>query len=109
MLALKYLLLAGAIGMFIAALAIVAYDLYVELQHHRGLTRGTTGYPEPEPVAQYWFNGTLVIDRHDLLFRTGAHPNINFHQFLITPYIGDGSPVDQYMWVDDLMVATSKP
>ena len=50
MLALKYLLLAGAIGMFIAALAIVAYDLYVELQHRRGLTRGVTGYPEPEPL-----------------------------------------------------------
>ena len=50
MLALKYLLLAGAIGMFIAALAVVAYDLYVELQHRRGLTRGTTGYPEPEPL-----------------------------------------------------------
>ncbi|MFI5111671.1 MAG: SPFH domain-containing protein [Terriglobales bacterium] len=50
MLALKYLLLAGAIGMFIAALAIVAYDLYAELQHRRGLTRGTTGYPESEPL-----------------------------------------------------------
>ena len=44
MLALKYLLLAGAIGMFIAALAVVAYDLYAELQHRR------TGFPEPEPL-----------------------------------------------------------
>lgn len=50
MLALKYLLLAGAIGMFIAALAVVAYDLYVELQHRRGVARGVTGYPEPEPL-----------------------------------------------------------
>ena len=47
MLALKYLLLAGAIGMFIAALAIVAYDLYVELHHRRGVTRVISGYPEP--------------------------------------------------------------
>jgi len=60
-------------------------------------------------VVQYWFNGALLIDRHDILFRTGARPNISFHQFLIAPYIGDGSPVDQYMWVDDLTVATSKP
>jgi hypothetical protein len=60
-------------------------------------------------VMQYWFNGTLVIDRHDILFRTGARPTLQFHQFLIAPYIGDGSPVDQYMWVDDLIVATSKP
>jgi len=25
-------------------------------------------------VMQYWFNGTLIIDRHDIMFRTGAHP-----------------------------------
>jgi len=60
-------------------------------------------------VMQYWFNGALVIDRHDILFRTGARPTIRFHQFLIAPYIGDGSPVDQYMWIDDLTVATGRP
>jgi len=59
-------------------------------------------------VMQYWFNGTPVLDRHDILYRTGARPTIQFHQFLITPYIGDGSPVDQYMWIDDLTVATGK-
>jgi uncharacterized protein YjdB len=58
---------------------------------------------------QYWFNGTLVLDRHDILFRTGARPSINFHQFLIAPYIGDRSPADQYMWIDDLLVATGIP
>src|SRR5881396_1574686 len=60
-------------------------------------------------VMQHWFNGALVIDRHDILFRTGARPTIRFHQFLIAPYIGDGSPVDQYMWIDDLTVATGRP
>ena len=60
-------------------------------------------------VMQYWFNGTLVLDRHDILYRTGARPNIQFHQFMIAPYIGDGSPVDQYMWIDDLTVATGRP
>jgi uncharacterized protein YjdB len=60
-------------------------------------------------VMQYWFNGALVIDRHDILFRTGARPTIKFHQFVIAPYIGDGSPVDQYMWIDDLTLATGRP
>src|SRR5205807_5002954 len=59
-------------------------------------------------VMQYWFNGVLVLDRHDILFRTGARPTINFHQFQIAPYIGDGSPVDQYMWVDNLTLATGR-
>jgi len=67
------------------------------------------GVGQADGVIQYWFNGTLAIDRHDILFRAGARTGINFHQFLIAPYIGDGSPVDQYMWVDDLIVATAKP
>jgi len=60
-------------------------------------------------VMQYWFNGALAIDRHDILYRTGARPTIQFRQFLIAPYMRDGSPVDQYMWIDDLIVATGKP
>jgi hypothetical protein len=59
-------------------------------------------------VIQYWFNGTLIIDRHDILFRTGAHPTLQFNQFLIGPWIGDGSPVDQSMWVDNLRIATAR-
>ncbi len=66
------------------------------------------GIGQANGVMQYWFNGTLVIDRHDILFRTGAHPTIQFNQFLIAPYIGDGSPVDQSMWIDNLRVATAR-
>jgi uncharacterized protein YjdB len=66
------------------------------------------GIGQADGVVQYWFNGTLIIDRHDILFRTGAQPTIQFNQFLIGPYIGDGSPVDQSMWLDNLRIATSR-
>jgi len=66
------------------------------------------GIGQADGVVQYWFNGTLIFDRHDILFRTGAHPTLQFNQFLIAPYIGDGSPVDQSMWVDNLRVATGR-
>ena len=66
------------------------------------------GIGQADGVAQYWFNGILIIDRHDILFRTGAHPTLQFSQFLIAPYIGDGSPVDQSMWLDNLRLATSR-
>jgi len=68
------------------------------------------GVGVPDGVMQYWFNSALAIDRHDILWRTGARATLQFHQFLIAPYIGNGgSPVDQSMWVDDLAVATAKP
>ena len=44
--------------------------------------------------------------------REGWHslcdPTLQFSQFLIGPYIGDGSPVDQSMWIDNLRVATGR-
>ena len=66
------------------------------------------GIGQANGVMQYWFNGTLIIDRHDILYRTGAHPTLQFSQFLIGPYIGDGSPVDQSMWIDNLRIATAR-
>jgi uncharacterized protein YjdB len=66
------------------------------------------GVGQADGVMQYWFNGTLIIDRHDMLFRTAAHPTLQFTQFLIAPYIGDGSPVDQSIFIDNLRVATSR-
>lgn len=60
-------------------------------------------------VIQYWFDGQLVLDYHDILLRTGANATMQFNQFIIAPYIGDGSPVTQSMWVDNLVVGTGKP
>ena len=57
---------------------------------------------------QYWFDGVLIIDRNNVMIRTGQHPNMKFNQFMIAPYMGDGSPIDQTFWVDNLTVATSR-
>jgi hypothetical protein len=57
---------------------------------------------------QYWFNGVLTIDRHDVVYRTAFRPTLQFSQFLIAPYIGDGSPVDQSMFIDNLRVGTAR-
>lgn len=50
MLTLKYILLAGAIGLFIAAAAVLAYDLYNEFKFRRSRAAGVPEIPEPEPV-----------------------------------------------------------
>lgn len=66
------------------------------------------GIGQPDGKMQYWFNGTLVIDRQDILYRTGARANLQFSQFIIAPYIGDGSPQQQSMFVDNLEIATAR-
>jgi hypothetical protein len=60
-------------------------------------------------AAQYWFDDSLLIDAQSVMMRTAKHPAMKFNQFLIVPYIGDGSPIDQTMWVDEITVGSSRP
>ena len=50
MLTLKYVLLVGAIGMFVTALAVVLHDVYAGMQYRRALAKGVEGAKEPTPV-----------------------------------------------------------
>lgn len=67
------------------------------------------GKGQLDGVLQYWFDGKLLIDYHNVLIRTAQRPNMRFDEFLIAPYIGDGSPVQQTVWVDDILLATARP
>ena len=60
-------------------------------------------------VVQYWFDGQPVLDLHNVLLRTGANATMQFNQLIIAPYIGDGSPVTQSVWFDNVTVATGRP
>ena len=60
-------------------------------------------------VLQYWFDDELVIDCHDVVFRTGRHPDMKINQFLMAPYYGPGVPHEQWIWIDDLRISTERP
>lgn len=60
-------------------------------------------------IVKYWYDGNLIISHSDVVLRTGQYPGMKFNKLVIAPYIGDGSPVDQTFWIDNLTVATSRP
>jgi hypothetical protein len=62
---------------------------------------------QPDGIIRYWYDGQIVINQQNVIIRTGAHPTMQFNQLILSPYIGDGSPVDQFMWIDNLTVSTS--
>ncbi len=67
------------------------------------------GKGAPDGELKYWYDGTLIIDHTNVLMRTSANPDMKWNQFLMAPYIGDGSPADQSMWVDDLVITSDRP
>ena len=76
--------------------------------HHVEATFQLNGLVDGKAVADgrlaYWLDDQLLIDRTNVILRTGASPTMKWNQFLVAPYIGDGSPVEQTMWVDDLRI-----
>jgi hypothetical protein len=67
------------------------------------------GIGQQDGVYQYWVDGTLIMDRHNVYFRTGANPTMQFRTFLMGPWISAGASADQYVWIDDLTIATAHP
>lgn len=59
-------------------------------------------------MIRYWYDGKLIMDYKDVILRTGQHEDMRFNQFIIGPWIGDGSPITQTFWIDDLLVACFK-
>lgn len=60
-------------------------------------------------VMQQWVDGTQIVNRGNILYRTGQDPTKKWAQFVLSPWIGDGSPITQTMWIDELVVATDAP
>ena len=55
------------------------------------------------------FDGTLVIERANIVLRSTDFPNMKFNQFLLTPYFGPGLlPHAQTLWIDELAVGTQR-
>jgi hypothetical protein len=60
-------------------------------------------------VIRGWFDGKLVVEHTDILFRTTDFPKMKWNQFLLTPYFGPGLlPHAQALWIDELVVGTER-
>lgn len=62
------------------------------------------GTAVPDAILYYWLDGELIIEKENIILRTGEYPNLMFDTFVIAPYIGDGSPATQTMRIDQLKV-----
>lgn len=56
-----------------------------------------------------FIDGAKVIDRSDVLYRTSQDATKKWAQFVLAPYIGDGAPIAEKMWIDELTIGTGVP
>lgn len=71
----------------------------------------TAGVSNADGILKLSVDGAVLYNYTDIRFRTGYGTNATkqFNQFGLSPYIGDGSPVAQTIWFDNLVVASEPP
>jgi len=67
------------------------------------------GIGQTDGIMQEWMDGTQTINFSNMIYRTGQHPTMKWAQFTISPFIGNGSPVTQTMYIDSLAVYNGLP
>ena len=75
------------------------------VEFYAAMNSTSGGIANADGVFKLWVDGGLVINYSNVYLRTGNNPNRKFNQLLLAPYIGDGSPIAQDLWLDDLIVA----
>ncbi len=53
-----------------------------------------------------WVDGELQVERLGLLLRAPGDEGIMFNQLFFGPWIGNGSPITQTFWTDDIIISS---
>ena len=70
----------------------------------------SNGVGIPDGKIRWVQDGVTLIKSDSILMRTGAQPALRFvQQGFVGGYIGDGSPIAQAFWIDEMTVATARP
>jgi hypothetical protein len=82
---------------------------FVEAQFRLNSLDMTHDHPNTDGIVRGWFDGKLVVDRTDVVFRSTDFPEMKFNQFLMAPYFGPGLlPHPQKLWIDELAVGSRR-
>jgi chitodextrinase len=80
---------------------------HVEVYIKMNSISGSKG--QPDGIMQEWVDGIKVIDHSNILYRTNQDATKKWAQFVLAPYMGDGAPITETMWIDELTVSTASP
>lgn len=64
---------------------------------------------QADGVMRLWADGVEVVNENEVIIRTNQNPTMTLQQFVIAPWIGDGSTANQSLYIDDLEVWDGMP
>jgi hypothetical protein len=87
----------------------VSLNTWHKVQVYFRMNTVVNGIGQYNGIMQQWIDDVQIIDRTDLLYRTGQDATKMWSQFVLAPWIGDGSPIAQTMWLDEITAGYGNP
>ena len=84
-------------------------DKWLHVETYLKMNSIASGIGQANGVMKMWIDGANVMDYTKIVYRTNQDATKKWAQFVMAPYIGDGSPIAQTMWIDELTVGTDEP
>ena len=69
----------------------------------------TSNIGNADGLMYVWVNGTKVMNNSHVVYRTNQDATKKWDKVVLSPWIGDGSPITQTMWIDELVITTEEP
>jgi hypothetical protein len=82
-------------------------NTWYKIDYHLKMNTISNGVARADGILQQWVNGVPTIQKTNMVYRTGQQPTKKWKQLFLGPYIGDGSPIAQTMWIDELSIYNS--
>lgn len=84
-------------------------NAWTKITAHIKMNTFSNGVGNFDGIIKLWVNDSLAIESNNVLYAAGAYEGSTWDKIALAPWIGDGSPIPQSMWLDELNVWAIDP
>lgn len=86
---------------------IIPKDQWVKVEAYFKKNTFGGGVANFDGLMQMWINDELAIDKNTVLYAANYYNDTAWDKIILAPWIGDGSPIAQEMWLDEFKIYDS--
>jgi hypothetical protein len=84
--------------------AILSPNTWHKIEYYLKMNTISNSAARDDGILQQWVDGVPTIVKTNMVYRTNQQATKKWTQLFLGPYIGDGSPTTQTIWIDELSI-----
>jgi hypothetical protein len=79
-------------------------NVWHKLEYYLQMNTVSNNVAQADGIFQLWVDGNQTISKSNIVYRTNQQQTKKWNQLLLGPYMGNGSPIAQTIWIDELSI-----